>query len=110
MSSFTFHAPVFQVNDIVVKDMDCCAVLPILKECGDDLTLTVTRNPLASGQLAAINGGTSIDTPLSLTQSKLLSLTHDSNMSHQSMTDSFNYQLHYCVLFIQSTLQADCNY
>ena len=65
--SLFFNNP--QVNDIVVKDMDCCAVLPILKECGDDLTLTVARNPLASGQLAAINGGTSIDTPLSLTQS-----------------------------------------
>ena len=40
-------------HDIVVKDMDCCAVLPIYwQECGDDLTLTVARNPLASGQFA----------------------------------------------------------
>ena len=60
--------PNTQVNDIVVKDMDCCAVLPILKECGDELTLTVARNPLASGQLNTLNGPTT-DNTLSLTQS-----------------------------------------
>ncbi len=37
----------FQVNDYVVKDFDCCRIVPLLSEIEGEVMLIVARNPLA---------------------------------------------------------------
>ena len=37
----------YQMNDIMVRDYDCCRVVPILQELQDDVTLVIVRNSLA---------------------------------------------------------------
>ena len=39
--------PAGQINDVVVRDHDCCRVVPLLQELTDDVTLLVARNSLS---------------------------------------------------------------
>ena len=39
--------PAGQINDVVVRDHDCCKVVPLLQELTDDVTLLVARNSLS---------------------------------------------------------------
>jgi hypothetical protein len=41
---------IMKVNDVVVRDYDCCRVVPLLQELKDDITLLVARNTLSEQQ------------------------------------------------------------
>lgn len=43
---------IFQVNDLFVRDYDCCQVRPLFLQA-DNVLLTVSRNALANGNGAA---------------------------------------------------------
>ena len=50
-----------QFNDIEVVDYDCCKIAPLFTEAGDEIKLTVARNPFA------LNNGTVIRSSVSPT-------------------------------------------
>ena len=39
-----------QINDVVVKDSDCCAAVPLLEKAREEITLLIARNPYANDE------------------------------------------------------------
>lgn len=37
-----------QINEVVLRSDDCCRVVPMLNQLGEEVTLCVARNPLAT--------------------------------------------------------------